>query len=219
METDSQLQRDVADELRFDVATCKAEIGVAARGGVVTLTGRVSSYSQKLKATRAVERVDGVRAIADELKVHLANTSIRSDTDIAHQAASALQAHAQVPQKRVTAKVEHSWVTLTGEVDWEHQRRAAEERIRGLMAVRGVFNHIVIRREPKISADEVRARIAEALRRTATLEAARIGVDAKDGNVVLRGTLRSWTERRDAEHAAWAAPGVRSVEDLIAIEG
>lgn len=216
MKTDTELQRDVEDELRWQPATRDAEIAVAARDGVISLDGYVSSYAQKLSAARAAEGVSGVRAVADELVVKLPNAATRTDTDIAHSAAKALQWNIEVPDTRIKVRVEHGWITLDGTVDWQFQRNAAEHTVRYLTGVKGLFNHIVVR-QPTASANDVSGKIADALKRSAMVDASRVMVDAQDGKVVLRGNLRSLAERQDAERAAWAAPGVSVVEDLITV--
>lgn len=216
MKTDIQLQRDVEDELRWQPATRDAGIGVAAKDGVITLSGYAGSYAQKLSAARAAEGVSGVRAVADELVVTLPNAATRTDTDIAHSAAQTLQWNVEVPDTRIKVRVEHGWVTLGGAVDWQFQRNAAANAVRCLTGVKGLFNHIVVK-QPPVSQVDVRTRIAEALKRSAVVDSSRVTVDAQNGKVVLRGTLRSSAERQDAEKAAWAAPGVSAVEDLITV--
>ena len=216
MKTDMQLQRDVIEELAWQPNVREAEIGVAVKNGVVTLSGFVDSYAQKYAAARAAERVHGVRAVADDLSVKLPKSFVRSDTDIAHAAVSALKWDVEVPDTRVQVLVDDGWVSLDGAVDWQFQRTAAEKAVRYLTGVKGVINRITVQ-QPKVSAYEVNQRIEDALRRSATTEADRISVEAKDGKVVLRGTVRSWAEREDAERAAWAAPGVCEVDDEIAV--
>ncbi len=216
MKTDMQLQRDVIEELAWQPNVREAEIGVAAKNGVVTLTGFVDSYAQKYAAVRAAEHVNGVRAVADDLSVKLPKSFVRSDTDIAHAAVSALKWDVEVPDARIQVLVDDGWVSLDGAVDWQFQRSAAEKAVRYLTGVKGVINRISVQ-QPKVSAYEVNQRIEEALKRSAAFDADRITIEARDGKVVLRGTVRSWAEREDAERAAWAAPGVSEVEDEIAV--
>lgn len=213
--TDVQLQRDVIDELRWDPRVGPAEIGVAAKDGVVTLTGSVDSNARKYAAIHTAERVAGVKALADDLVVKLPSALRRSDTEVAHAALNALKWNIEVPDDKVKVRVDDGWIILEGEVDWQFQRSAAEECVRWLNGVRGVTNSI--RLKPRAFAPEVRTRIQDALKRNAELDANRISVEAINGKVTLRGTVRSWTERKDAEHAAWAAPGVTMVEDLITV--
>ena len=217
MKTDMQLQKDVIDELKWQPRTRDAEIGVAAKGGVITLTGPVSSYVQKFEAARIAERVNGVRSVADETQVKLPNSSVRNDADIAHSVVSAFRWNIDVPDTRVTSKVQDGWVTLHGEVDWQYQKSSAENTARYLTGVKGVNNLIVVR-QATVAPEVVREQIAGALKRSATVDAARVNVESKPGGVVvLRGTVRSWTERNDAECAAWATPGVAVVEDELAV--
>lgn len=215
MKTDSQLQRDVIDELKWDPRVREAEIGVAAKDGVVTLTGFVDSYAQRTCAERAVERVGGVRVIAEELKVRLPGAFQRTDTDVAHAVANAMRWDIEVPDDRIKARVENGWVWLDGDVDWQYQRQAAERAVRYLTGVKGVTN--AVRLTPRASAYDVTAKIKDALRRTAESDASKIHVDTKDGHVTLTGTVRSFAERADAERAAWAADGVTAVEDRLVV--
>jgi osmotically-inducible protein OsmY len=211
-----QLQRDVLEELKWLPNVLATEIGVSAKGGVVTLTGTVQTYGQKFAAERAVERVSGVRAIADDLKVSLPHSQVRSDTDIAHAAVNALRWNTEVPDSRIQAIVRDGILTLDGEVEWQFQRNAAEEAVRYLSGVKGVIMRITVR-QPKVSAIEVSKKIEEALKRNATLDAKKIAVEAEGGKVTLRGTVRSWAEREDAENVAWSAPGVTNVDDRILV--
>jgi osmotically-inducible protein OsmY len=154
--------------------------------------------------------------VADELTVKLPKPLMRSDTDIAHAAVAALKWDVEVPDERIQVLVDDGWVSLDGAVDWQFQRTATEKAIQYLTGVKGVINRISVQ-QPKVSAYEVNQRIETALKRSAAVDADRITVEAKDGKVVLRGTVRSWAEREDAERAAWAAPGVSEVDDEIAV--
>lgn len=215
MRTDQEIQRDVADELRWDPATATEEIAVAARDGVVTLAGEVHSYSRKLAAVHVAERVRGVTAVADEIEVRLPGDVTRSDRDIAHQVTTALRWDSEVPDDRIRVRVDEGWLTLEGEVEWRYQREAAERAVRHLAGVRGVANLVTVK--SRASSTDVTARIKDALRRRAELDADQIEVLAKDGKVTLRGTVHSWQERQDAQQAAWSAPGVSAVDDQLRI--
>lgn len=216
MKTDTQIHRDVLDQLKWEPSIREAEIGTSVKDGVVTLSGFVDSYAEKWAAVRAVERVSGVRAAVDNLAVQLPASHIRSDTDIAHAVVSALTWDVEVPNDRIKATVRDGWLTLEGDVEWQFQRRAAERAVRNLTGVRGVSNLIAVK--PKhVSPYDVSQTIKATLRRSAEFDADRITVEAHDGTITLNGTVRSYAERRDAERAAWNAPGVTKVEDHIAV--
>jgi osmotically-inducible protein OsmY len=205
----------VQEELIWDPSVGRSEIGVACSGGVVTLSGQVDSYAKKFAALKAAERVAGVRAVADDMKVHLLFSSIRTDMDVAHTVADALRRDIEVPDDKIKARVDEGWVWLDGEVDWEFQKSAAERAVRYLTGVRGVTNGVRIKKA--VWASDVKNRIVSALKRNAALDANQITVMAADGKVTLRGNVHSWSARTDAERAAWSAPGVTSVEDDISV--
>ena len=214
MKTDLQLQQEVVDEIKFEPSIREMEIGVAAKDGVVTLTGFVDSYAEKMSAERTAGRINGVKAVADEIQVKLPGLHQRNDTDIAHTAVNALRWDIQVPDDRIKATVENGWIHLDGDVEWQYQKGAAERAVRNLMGVRGVTN--VIRVKPKkASSYEVSEKIKDSLRRHAERDADKITIEAKDGLVTLRGTVSSFAERQDAERAAWQAPGVTKVDDFL----
>ena len=216
MRTDMELQRDVTNELKWDPRVRQEEIAVAAKDGVVTLGGTIDSYPAKYAAAHAAERVKGVRGVANEIEVKLPSTHERSDTELAHAAVEALQWDVLVPDA-VKARVTNGWLTLEGQVEWEFQRRAAERATTNLKGIRGISNLIAIRAHA--SPTDVSDRIKEALRRHAELDAREIQVEAHGGTVTLRGTVHSWSERRDAENAAWAAKGVSRVQDELVVQG
>lgn len=209
MKTDADLKRDVTAELAWDPTVDSTAIGVAAKDGVVTLTGHIDTFAQKHAAARAVRRVTGVKAIALELDVKLAPSHKRSDTDIAISAEHALKWNTLVPADRIRLVVDNGWVTLRGEVDWEFQRRTIEKAIRPLMGVVGVSNEITLRVRPV--AANVSRKIEEALTRQAVREAKHIQVSVDGTTVKLTGKVHSWQERDAAQGVAWTAPGVRAV--------
>jgi len=215
MSTDITLQESVIEELAWDPALMGAEVGVAAKDGVVTLSGRVHTYRQKYAAVKAVHRVVGVKAVADDIQVHLLPEHARSDTEIAHAVLNAFTWNVAVPEDKIQVDVEDGWVTLRGQVSWDFQRRSAEGSVRSLTGVRGVSNMIAV--TPRVSVTDVKGKIEAALKRHAEVDSQEIHVSASDGKVTLRGKVSSWAEREDAERAAWAAPGVRQVEDLVSI--
>lgn len=213
--SDSELQRDVMEELVWDPRVGRAEIGVAASGGVVTVSGQVDSYAKKVAAVKAAERVAGVRAVADELRIEVPTSLKRSDMDIAHAVANALRWDIEVPDEKIKARVDAGWVWLDGEVDWEFQRAAATGAVRNLTGVMGVSNEIRLKKH--VFAPDVKFRIESALKRNATVDASHITVLASDGEVTLKGHVHSWSARADAERAAWSAPGVIRVKDELTV--
>lgn len=215
MKNDLDLRRDITDELEWEPSIDAAEIGVTVHDGIVTLTGAAKSYTEKLTAEHAVRRVRGVKAIANDIEVRLPGHAQRTDTDIAGAAVNALSWKASVPHGRIKVTVTKGWITLEGDVDWQYQSDAAAVAVHHLVGVKGVTNLINVK--PRISATEVKSRIEAAFRRSAELDAQNVRVETRDGKVILRGDVHSWSERQEAERTAWAAPGVIQVENLIAI--
>ena len=216
MKTDAEIRNDIFSELKWEPSVRDTEIGVAVKDGVATLSGNVTTFAQKFAADHAAERVVGVRAVADEITVKLPSTYERSDTEIAHAIANVLKWDTEVPDEKVKARVDKGWIWLEGDVEWQFQKQAAERAIRYLSGVKGVTN--TIRVKPKLASPfEVSQKIKQALLRGEQFDAQRIVVEAQDGKITLRGTVRSYAERKEAERAAWSAPGVTEVEDKIAI--
>lgn len=214
--SDKQLRQDVIDELEFEPSVNAAHIEVAVDGGVVTLSGHVSSYAEKLAAEAATRRVKGVRAIAQEIEVRYPDERKTADDDIAKRALDIMQWSAVVPREAIQLTVREGWVTLSGQVDWQFQKRAAEDEIRRLSGVSGVVNNIVIK--PRVQPADVKRKIEEALRRNADVEAQGIQVSVVDGGkITLQGRVHDWHERMTAENAAWSAPGVSAVDDRLTI--
>jgi osmotically-inducible protein OsmY len=214
MKSDNELRRDVERELEWEPAVDERRIGVSVLNGVVTLTGHVPTYAQRWKAERTVERVEGVRGVVNELEVQLAGEV--TDTDLATAALDALNRDITVPSDRIKVKVDKGWLTLTGDVDWDYQRRAAERAVRNLSGIRGVANLITVK--PAVKPQNVRTMIEETFKREAVLDARNIEVEVSGTEVTLRGTVRSWLERHEAEKAAWTAPGVTAVHNYITVE-
>lgn len=215
MKTDSQLQRDVSTELEWEPSVHAARIGVEVKNGVVTLAGQVDSYAEKWNAERAAQRVAGVKAMTTELKVHLAGLSKRTDADVAEAVENVLEWTSSLPAGAVKVMVEGGWVTLSGDVDWQYQRQAANDSVRCLMGVTGISDQISIK--PSVTATAVKSDIEAALKRTSIADAKQISVAVHGSDVTLSGTVHSWAERDTATNSAWGTPGVRNVVDLMTL--
>ena len=215
MKTDTELQQDVMNELKWEPTIKAAEIGVSVKDGFVRLSGYVDSYAKKWAAERAAERVFGVKAVAEELQVRLPSSFERSDGDIAQAAANALEWNVSVPYERVKVQVENGLVTLSGEVDWWYQKNEAEGAVRYLIGVVSVSNQITIK--PKVKPLDIKDKIENAFQRNALLDARRVRIETRGGKVILKGSVRTWAEREQAQWAAWAAPGVSEVENDIIV--
>jgi osmotically-inducible protein OsmY len=214
--SNSTLRQDIIDELDFEPSIEAADIGVAVDAGVVTLSGHVPTYAQKVKVEDVVRLVKGVKAIAQEMEVRPFGTNRTADDEIAKRAVNTISWNTSVPAGAVQIRVQDGWVKLTGKVDWQYQKTAAEDAIRHLSGVIGVTNHIDIK--PRPSTYDIKQRIEDALKRNAEIEAEEIKVNVLDnGAVRLEGRVNAWSERRAAELAAWSAAGVRTVEDRITI--
>ncbi len=216
MRPDSDIKRDVEAELRWEPDLDPTDIAVAVKNGVVTLSGFVKGYGQRRAAEAAAKRVAGVLGVANDIEVRLPIIHRRPDPEIARDAVEALRHWLPASHEGVKVTVEDGFLTLEGELEWQYQRHSAEQAVSGLRGVRGVSN--LIQLKPKASPSEIKAKIEEALRRSAETDAARVTVETRGGEVILRGTVRSWAERQEAERAAWAAPGVTRVENRIAVE-
>jgi osmotically-inducible protein OsmY len=210
-----ELQKKVLEAMDWEPSLDATRIGIAASGGVVTLTGQVPSYADRLAAERVVKRIVGVKGLANDLDVRLPGDARRTDTDLATAAVKALEWDVQVPHQLVKPRVADGWITLEGQVEWQFQREAAERAVRHLLGVRGVSNQIIL--TAKVTPTDLKNRIEAALKRNAELEARKIRVETKGGTVVLDGFVHSWSERDEAERAVWAAPGVMAVEDHLAV--
>ncbi len=218
MTNSTKLQHDVQEELEWEPSVDASQIGVAAtQPGIVTLTGTVATYAEKVSAERAAKRLSGVRAVANDIEVQPIGSMKRTDTDIAQAVLRALDWDIAVPHEKIKARVDDGWVTLEGEVVLQFQRAAAENAVRRLNGVRGVTNQIRLQVRPLAQPAEVKDRIEAALRRSAEIDARGIQVDAKDSMITLRGKVRTWAERDEAERAAWGAPGVLAVKDELTV--
>lgn len=213
---DKELRQNVIDELEFEPSIDAADIGVAAENGVVTLTGHVPNFAQKMAAERAAWRVKGVKAIAEEIKVRLLGDRKHDDDEIARRALNVLAWNVVVPTDAVHVKVQNGWVTLSGQVDWNYQREAAMADVRKLTGVAGVINDITLK--PSVQVGDVKQRITDALKRHAEVEASQIQISVRDGGTVeIEGGVDNWDERQAVMRAAWSTPGVRAVSERLRI--
>jgi osmotically-inducible protein OsmY len=216
MRNDADIRRDVESEFQWDPSIDDRRIGVAVNNGVVTLTGDVPHYSGRWAAEDCAKRVTGVRAIANDIQIKMPASGERTDTDIAGAAANALRWNVSLSGTDIKPVVKDGWVSLSGQVSWGYQRIAAEVSVRNLMGVRGVSNEITVK--STVKASDVKQKIEDAFRRHAVLEAKDIQVVVHNATVTLNGHVHTWQEREDATLAAWAAPGVDTVDNRLAIQ-
>jgi osmotically-inducible protein OsmY len=215
MRSDHDIRRDVEDELRWDPDLDPTDIAVAVNSGVVTLAGFVRSYMQKYQAEAAAKRVAGAVGVVNDLEVRMPGIDERPDPEIARDAIARLKSELPFSWEKIRLVVKNGFLTLEGEVEWNYQRQRAEEAVRRVRGLKGVTNSIEVK--PRVAPMEIRRKIEEALRRAAELDASRITVETTGNEVILRGTVRSWAERQEAERAAWAAPGVAKVDNRIIV--
>ena len=217
MRLDSDIKRDVEDELRWDPDIDATDIGVAVNNGVVALTGFVRSYAQKTEAERDAKRVAGVVGVANDIEVRLPILDARPDPDIARDAVNTLKSELPYSAENIKVIVQDGSLTLEGTVEWNYARERAQNAVKRIRGVKRVMNSIMVK--PKVAPHEIRRKIEDAFRRSAELDASRITVEANGSEVILRGTVKSWAERQEAERAAWAAPGVTKVDNRVAVSG
>ncbi len=216
MKSDIQIQKDVIAELKWEPIVMASEIGVAVKKGIVTLSGQVDTYAEKLAAERAAKRVSGVKIVAEDIQVGASPSYRKTDAEIAEAVLNALKWHSGVQDEKIKIKVEDGIVRLEGVADWEYQRKNAGMAIENLTGVRSVINLITVK--PKVSSFDIQQKISSAFHRNATLDAARISVDVTGSKAILRGKVRSFAEKEDAERTAWLAPGISSVESKLEVE-
>lgn len=212
---DSVLKQNVIDEIEFEPSIDANDIGVAVEDGIITLSGHVPSYSQKIAVERAVARVAGVRGIAQNIEVRFPGGPGTADDEIARRAVNTIKWNAVLPDEAVQVKVQNGWVTLTGKLDWNYQKQRAADAVRDIKGVVGITNQIELR--PVVSKIDVKKHIENALKRSAEIEAAGVSVNVVGNKVTLEGKVKTWADRFAAENAAWATPGVSAVEDKLAV--
>ena len=215
MRADGDIERDVKEELKWDPDLDASDIAVSVKDGVVTLAGFVKSFTDKYEAEAAAKRVAGVAAVANDLEVRLPAIDQRPDPDIARDAVAAIKSQLPISSEHIKLVVKNGWVTLEGTAEWQYQRSTAETAVRRIKGVKGVTNSIVLK--PRAEPTEIKKKIQEAFKRNAQVDADRITVEANGSEVILKGSVRSWIEREEAERAAWAAPGVTKMEDRIVV--
>lgn len=215
MKTDSEIERDVKTELGWNPDLNSTDIAISVKNGVVTLAGFVPRYIDKYEAEKAAKRVAGVLAVANDIEIRLPAIDQRPDPEIARDAVAAIKSQLPFSYEQIKAVVRNGWVTLEGDVEWQHQRQTAERAVRPLKGVKGIINDIKIR--PRVEPSDIKQKIQEAFRRSAEVDANQIIVETSGGEVILKGKVRSWVERDEAERVAWRAPGVTKVEDRIVV--
>ena len=216
MKTDQEIQNDVMDELKWEPFLTASEIGVAVKNGIVTLSGTVDRYAKKIAAETAAKKVNGVKAVAEDIEVKLGTSSKKNDTEIAEAALTALKWHSAMQENKIKISVENGWVTLEGDVDWEFQRNSAKYMVENLIGVVGITNNIKIK--TVVASTDVKRKIASAFHRSATVDSEKINITLEGTKVILSGKVRSFAEKKDAENAAWLAPGVNSIENKLEID-
>jgi osmotically-inducible protein OsmY len=215
MKTDSEIERDVKAELGWNPDLKSTDIAISVKNGVVTLAGFVPRYIDKYEAEKAAKRVAGVLAVANDIEIRLPTIDERPDPEIAREVAAALKNQLPFSYEQIKAVVRNGWVTLEGDVGWQYQRQTAERAARPVKGVKGIINDIKIK--PRVEPSDIKQKIQEAFRRSAEVDANQITVETSGGEVILKGKVRSWIERDEAERVAWRAPGVTKVDDRIVV--
>jgi osmotically-inducible protein OsmY len=216
MISDFELKKNVEAELQWDPDIKSMDVAISVKSGVVNLSGYVSNFPQKFQAEMDVKRVAGVTGVANDIEVRLPNIDKRPDPEIARDAVTALLLQLPTAYGNIKVVVRDGWITLEGATEWNYLRERAENAVRHIKGVSGLINSILVK--PKVSPIEVKRKIEAAFRRSAEIDAKGIIVEANEGEVILKGTVHSWFERKEAERAAWSAPGVTKVQDRISIQ-
>jgi osmotically-inducible protein OsmY len=217
LRSDAEIEKNVKEELAWHPDLDVTDIAVSVKNGVVTLTGFVRSYTDKYEAEAAAKRVVGVAAVANAIEVRMPSVDERPDPEIARDAVAAIKAQLPISWENIKIVVKSGWVTLEGQVEWQYQRQTAENAVRRIKGVKGVSNLIQLKPRAQPEPSEIKRKIMEAFRRSAEIDANRIVVETRGSEVILKGKVRSWTEREEAERVAWSAPGVTKVEDRMVV--
>jgi osmotically-inducible protein OsmY len=215
MKSDSEIERDVKEELSWNPDLNADYIAISVKKGVVTLAGFTRSYTDKFEAEAAAKRVAGVVAIANDIEVRIPSVDERPDPEIARDAVAVIKSQLPISSEKIKVVVKNGWITLEGQAEWQYQRSTAENAVRRIKGIKGVSNMIQLK--PHAQPSEIKKKIQDAFRRNAEVDSNRIIVEADGSVVTLKGTVRSWIEREEAERAAWAAPGVTSVVDQVVV--
>jgi osmotically-inducible protein OsmY len=215
MKSDSEIERDVKEELSWNPDLNADDIAISVKKGVVTLAGFTRSYTDKFEAEAAAKRVAGVVAVANDIEVRIPSVDERPDPEIARDAVAVIKSQLPISSEKIKVVVKNGWITLEGQAEWQYQRSTAENAVRRIKGIKGVSNMIQLK--PHAQPSEIKKKIQDAFRRNAEVDSNRIIVEADGSVVTLKGTVRSWIEREEAERAAWAAPGVTSVVDQVVV--
>ena len=216
MKSAEAIQRDVVEELAWDPQVDSSSIAVTVENQIAHLSGNVSNHAEKLAAEKAARRIAGVKAVVDDVDVRLSAAAAAPDEMIAQAALHALRWNVNVPSQSIKVVVDKGWLKLAGEVDWNYQKTAAEEAVHHLLGIKRITNLIKVRQTPTVST--VKKNIEAAFKRNAEIDANHLRVEAREGVVTLKGTVGSWSERDQAEAAAWSAPGVSAVRNQLSVE-
>ncbi|WP_276370810.1 BON domain-containing protein [Chryseolinea sp. H1M3-3] len=219
MKTNDEIQKDVMAEIKWDsqLRDVFPEIGVSVKDGVVTLTGTVDNYGKKLAAEHAAQRVQGVKVVASDIEVKIPAFGMKTDTQIAEAINNALRWNSAINEDKIEVKVDNGWVDLDGEVEWEYQKIAAQNSVEDLLGVKGVTNNIHVK-PTIIDSKDIKKRITEAFHRNATIDSGAIELETSGSEITLKGKVKSWAERKEAERVAWSSPGVLAVNNQIEID-